>query len=365
MDASSRYGFINAKLRARIGLMRESHLLQDMEKTSNLVDAVSCMRDTGFAKVAKVYDETGDLQEMEYVLLTGEIGSYQEVAAALDAKPAAFVMQLLGKIEEDNLKNAIRLWFSSIVRLHSIRYRSEYLCKMKIVNDINWNALINATDWKGVVASVKGTFYEPILSSFTQDKIHQFGLFDVETAIDEGWYARLMASLDLLPREDQEVARKIFLSDFDLKNLLNLIRFGWYYRMDAKRLRTTIFPWGRLYGSKEVDAYIASPVDSRDPGMMVKRFYPQLSDEIQKVVGESKEGLHSEEAMARETLRLERYLQNVRSKEYHQLLSMNPFTIAVPLAYFYLYRDMDASIRAILNGKYYGYCDEDIRGVLG
>jgi V/A-type H+-transporting ATPase subunit C len=365
MDAVSRYGFINAKLRARIGLMRQSRLTDDMLKASSLVDAVALLRETGYAAVAKAYDETGDLQAMEFVLLEGEIASYQEVERYLDDKPAKFVKELLGKIEEDNLKNAIRLWYSSVVRMHSIRYRSEYLYRNQIVNDINWAGVVNATDWKGVVEGVKGTPYEKVLSTFTQEMIQKNGLFDLETAIDKDWYADLMESVKLLSTSDQEVARKIFYADFDLKNLLNLIRFGWYHELEKDRLASTLFPWGSLYGSKEVAAYLAAPKDNRDPMPIVKRFYPNLVPEIQDIIGKNKDGEHSEQLMAQETLRLEQYLQTERGDAYHRILSQDPFSIGIALSYFFLYRSVDSLIRAILNGKYYGYTDQQIRGEVG
>jgi hypothetical protein len=113
-------------------------------------------------------------------------------------------------------------------------------------------------------------------------------LFDLETAIDKDWYADLMESVKLLSASDQEVARKIFYADFDLKNLLNLIRFGWYHELEKDRLASTLFPWGSLYGSKEVAAYLAAPKDNRDPMPIVKRFYPNLVPEIQDIIGKNR-----------------------------------------------------------------------------
>ena len=334
-------------------------------KADSIVDAVSLLRETGFAPVAKAYDQTGDLQEMEFVLLKGEIAMYQEVAKYLEGQPSQFVLQLLGKIEEDNLKNGIRLWYSSIVRMHSIRYRSEYLCKDKIVNDINWAALINATNWDGVVNSVRNTFYYEVLSKYTQDMIHEQGLFDMEVALDKVWYTQLMESCQLLSPTDRKVAMDVFLVDFDLKNILNLIRFGWYHKLETKHLESTLFPWGKLYGSQEARTYMDAPAESRDPVIMLKRFYPDLVGEIQQIINESKDGSHSEQLMARETLRLEQYLQARRAKEYHVMLAYDPFTIGVALSYFFLYKGEDSMIRAILNGKYYGYSETYIREVLG
>ena len=206
MNAVDRYEFLNAKLRARIGLMRSSTLIDDMLKAPTLVDAVGCLRESGFAPLAEIYDKTGDLQEMGVALVKGEIAAYQEVARLSDPKLASFILAQLGKDEEDNLKNTIRLWYSGVVRMHSIRYRSAYLYKDKIVQDINWTAMINATDWSGVVEAAKGTIYEPVLCSYTQEDLQQHGLFDLEIALDKAWYAEMMRSVS---EENAEENRKV------------------------------------------------------------------------------------------------------------------------------------------------------------
>lgn len=365
MNAVDRYEFLNAKLRARIGLMRSSTLIDDMLKAPTLVDAVGCLRESGFTPLAEIYDKTGDLQEMGVALVKGEIAAYQEVARLSDPKLASFILAQLGKDEEDNLKNTIRLWYSGVVRMHSIRYRSAYLYKDKIVQDINWTAMINATDWSGVVEAAKGTIYEPVLCSYTQEDLQQHGLFDLEIALDKAWYAEMMRSVGLLGKADREIADNLFLHDFDLKNLLRLIRFGRYYHMDAKDLEKVVLPWGRLAASRECRDYIASKAEARDPMPMVKRIFPQVASDVQRIVENYQDPKHTEELLAAETLRLETYLGTERAKEYGALLSKDPFTIGVILAYLYYYRKENMQIRAILNGKYYGYTAEKIREVVG
>ncbi|MPL95555.1 hypothetical protein SDC9_41727 [bioreactor metagenome] len=100
------YGFINAKLRAKIGLMRQDRLSESLLKAASLVEAVGVLRDSRYHDVAQAYDQTGDLQQMELVLLQKEIEMYREVQKYLEGSPSDFVRQLLGKIEVDNLKTA-------------------------------------------------------------------------------------------------------------------------------------------------------------------------------------------------------------------------------------------------------------------
>ena len=227
------YGFINAKLRAKIGLMKQSHIIEDLLKDSSLVEAVSVLRDSQYQRVAEAYDRTGDVQHMEMVLLEIEIEMYREVARFLEGTSAMLVRHLLGKIEMDNLKNGIRLWYSSIIRHRPIRYRSEYLFKQRMVYPIDWTALINATSWESVANAIKDSPYYDIVHSYEETALQQDGLFDLETDLDRLWYMQLMESTKELSAADREAATAIFLVEIDLKNLLVLTRYGWYHAMPS------------------------------------------------------------------------------------------------------------------------------------
>lgn len=363
-DATSLYGFINAKLRARIGLMRQSHSIEDLLKANSMVEAVSVLRDSAYTEVAQAYDRTGDLQQMELVLLHNEIEMYREVAKYLEGKPADFVSMFLGKIEEDNLKNAIRLWYSSIIRHRPMRYRSAYLFKEKILSDIDWIALINATSWKDVCKALVHSPYHVIVNQFSQQQIQETGLFVLENKLDRQWYDQLMASTNRLSSTDREVAQSIFLIDIDLKNLLMMVRFGWYHKMQSDVLGSLLLPWGKVFNSKEVHMYVNASAETRDPFTIIDRFYPGLGSMVHQVAEEKKGSVHPDELVALQNLRIEGYLHQRRQAVYHKTLASDPFTIGVSLAYFFLYKEENSMIKAILNGKYYGYDEDYIRGVL-
>jgi V/A-type H+-transporting ATPase subunit C len=344
--------------------MRESHLIEDLMKANSVVEAVRSLRDGSYKDVAKAYDETGDLQQMELVLLKKEIEMYHGIAKLLQGSSSDFVLNLLGKIEEENLKNAIRLWFSSVIRLHSIRYRSEYLFKERIVSDINWTGLINAVSWEGVISSLGKSSYADVLRRFTQQDLQEQGVFYLESALDREWYRQILINAENLSPVDKRIVQEVFKVEIDLNNILILIRFGWYHKLDREHLENLLLPWGRIYRSSDVKAYLAMPETDRDPVILLRQYYPDLVESIQKVANESKEGAHSDVLLAKANLKIEHYLQQKRGKEYNFILAGDPFTIGIPLAYFFLYSSEDTMIKAILNGKYYGYSEEYIRGVL-
>lgn len=372
-SAAARYGFINAKLRARIGLMLEDHVVNDMIRSGSLVESVQVLRDTQYAPVAEAYDKTGDLQQMELVLLEGEIAMYEEVAKYLDGAPAKFVKVLLEKIEIDNLKNAIRLWYSNIIIHHSISYRSAYIFQSVIVHPIDWMGIVNAVDWNDVVASVKDTPYQPILKEYTFESISGDGLFEMEMALDRLWYSRLSEEAKHLNRRDRRTVEAVYGVDMDLKNVLILVRFGWYHKLSSDRLRKLLIPGGTIAKGKVLETFLAMDPAERNPSLLLKRKYADLARETDEIASQqqplsdstdSKVIERKNEIIAAQTLRIEQYLGRIRKKEFVEILSGYPFTIGVVLAYFFLYKHEDQMIRAAISGKYYGWSEDQIREVM-
>jgi len=361
-DPVSVYGFINAKLRAKIGLMRQSRIIEDLLKAASLVEAVAVLRDSPYHALAEAYDQTGDLQQMEFVLLEMEVAMYREVASYLEGKSATFVRHLLGKIEVDNLKNSIRLWYSSIVRGRPIRYRSGYLYKNPILNPIDWTALVNATSWDAVLKSLHQSPYETVLSQYSEQDLQTKGLFALESKLDILWYEQMLKALETLSRQDREVATTIFSVEVDLKNLLTLVRYGWYHQMEGEALRPLLLPWGKVATSKETERYIQTSVDDRNPVALINRFAGGLEEDQQLA---QRGSIHIEETSVLENLKIEDYLEKKRHALYHKMLSSDPFTIALALSYFFLNKEETSMIKTILNGKYYGYDETYIRGVIG
>ena len=356
----SHYGFINAKLRAKIGLMRERQIIDKLFKSESLVDAVAVLRDSPYHEVAQAYDQTGDLQQMELVLLGSEISMYHEVSKNLEGTSAQLVEHLLEKIEIDNLKNSLRLWYSSIIRQRPIRYRSEYLYKQQILHPVDWVALVNATSFESLCLSLKNTPYEVTVRSHGLQELEQEGLFVLENELDKLWYIRLMECVKALRKTDQDIASKVFLFEIDLKNILTLVRYGLYHQMESERIQTLLLNFGTVYQSKVTKAYLKQKVQERDPQRFFDTFLPNFQ-EIATIQGKS---VHTEDLKVIQTLKIEGYLDVQRKAVYKKMLTADPFSIALPLAYFFLFTEETAMIKAILNGKYYGYDELYIRGIL-
>ena len=83
MSRVSDYAYINARLRARIGIMRSSAIIDEMIKAPNLVEAVAKLDGTRHQHIAEVYRSTGDLEAAELSLIEEQVQSCRAIVQYL------------------------------------------------------------------------------------------------------------------------------------------------------------------------------------------------------------------------------------------------------------------------------------------
>ena len=155
------------------------------------------------------------------------------------------------------------------------------------------------------------------------------------------------------------MAEKVYTVDADLKNILNLIRYGFYHHCDSARLSRVFIARGSLYSilEKKVSKGELTFADARE---IIKRRYPEVNEQLGQMEARG-ELSTSHGELAYGTLAIENYLAKRRRKEFTSILSGDPFTIGTILSYIYLCRSEDNTIKAILSAKYYGWSEDQIR----
>jgi V/A-type H+-transporting ATPase subunit C len=352
------YGFINAKLRAKIGDIRNPQLQEDLLKAGSLVEAIGILKEHGYENAAQVYDKTGDLQLVELSLLNDEITDLMRVSKFLDGEPKNLVKILLTRIEVENVKNAIRLWYSSAIHHRPISYRSAYLVKYKIVNDINYTSIINAVTFDNIIEAVGNSWYENVLRKFSLEEIESNGLFELESALDKKVIDLLYQASNALKKDDKNIAIKLFKMEVDLKNIIMLVRYGWFHQLESERLSSILYPYSRVYKDDITKVYINSNPKNRSVESLLKEKYQDLSNLVNDSFTDNKL------KMINQVRALERFLFTKKGKLFENCLGGKPFTIATPLAYFYLREQQYSVICGILGGKYYGVDSKEIEGLI-
>ena len=364
MSRVSDYAYINARLRARIGIMRSSDIIENMIKAPTLVEAVAKLDGTRHQHIADVYRSTGDLEAAELSLIEEQVASYREVVPFLPSESSFFMTVLLEKLEMENLKTAIRLWYSASIMHHSISDRAKYVCRTLIVHPIDYDRIMNAQSYPELLRAFVGTPYHEVFGRFSLDSLTENGLFPLEIALDHLWFSHLAAALTHLSGQDRRIAEEIYSVDVDLKNILMITRYSYSYHLDAEHLASVIIPMG--YIAKEIERRKAALSD--DPVAVIREIiafrYPQIIEEIAHIRRTS-DDLTTVEENNREIVRIEEYLGERRKKEYNRILTGDPFTIGVVLSYFFICSSEESVIRAVLSGKYYRWSEDKIRERLG
>ncbi len=360
MSRVSDYGYANAKLRARIGSIRDSRIIDDMIKAPNLVEAIGSLKNSRHSHLVDVYSQTGDLQQVELALFAEEITAYREVAGMVPSGISVFVKTLLEKLEIENLKNALRMWYSEVIRHHSIRFRAGYLYDDEIVWPLNWSGIINAPDYSGVLSAVKDTPYFSVLSSYSQSDIASKGMFGLEISLDHLYFDSLFRAISSLSEKDREIASSVYLVDMDLKNILLFIRYGYYHDVGREELGHIVIPHGMVY-QESIRHHL---LDSSDPVAVLRSIiggkYSDVAEEIDRVRRMS-DDITTRKENADSILHIERFLGEFRKREYSKILSGDPLSIGVILAYFFLAGNEDSMIRAVLSAKLYKWSEDKIR----
>jgi len=352
------YGFINAKLRGKIGKIRNPRLQDDLLKAGSLVEAIGVLKEYGYDHAAEVYDKTGDMQLVELSLLNDEIEDLKGVQKYLKGYPKELIICLLTRIEAENLKNSIRLWYSSAIHKRPISYRSSYIIKSKIVNDINYSKIINAITFDNIKEGVKQTFYEKVLQPFTLENIERDGLFWLEVAIDSAVVDYIYNTTIKLKKDDYKIAMKLFEMEIDLKNIIILIRYGWYHQEESGNLNKILYPYSKVYKDSATKTYINTTPKNRNIDTLLKGKYSNLSSFVNESIADNKI------RRINKIRDLEKYLYKQKGKLFENCLGGKPFTIGTALAYFFLREQQYSLICGILGSKYYGADTEDIKGLM-
>jgi V/A-type H+-transporting ATPase subunit C len=355
LGAVQKYGFINAKLRARISKILPESLSAEMSRAKSLSEAVELLRNTDFSAVENVFGQTGDIKSAELELARKEVRLYLELESLTKDEVRSIVFALAERFEVDNLKHALRLWFDSRVRGRSIDAAVGYLLRDRVHRDLALDRIVNAGSLEAAAEALSGTPYGELVARQAAEVARVQSLFPLEIALDHYFYRQLLAAVDGLGTRDREIARRMIGAEIDLANINWLIRFKGFYKLDPERALACAIPEGIWLSPQAVAEAYAMDNPSAVLGELVRRRYPGLASLLTP--------REATESYARLVL-IERILAEILMLEVRHLLSGYPFTIGILLAYFVLKSAEIRRIKTVLNAKFYNWPEERIMAAL-
>ncbi len=347
----SEYGYINAKLRSKISLILTNEFCDNLIQSADIESAVKFISENGFSNISEVWHRTADIQNVEFELLKKHIDNYRTVLKNTNGELKSFVKLLLVKPEIDNIKTALRLWYGSQVQKRSVGYRSAYLYKEKIYENIDWTALINAVSWQDVTEVFKNTLYDKVFSK-DNDSIKETGPFDLELKLDKLYYSLIREKTPTLNSRDRSIIKQIFSAEIDLQNISWIIRYRHFYKLDINTLSKIIIPGGHGLNLDKI-------ISGKDPGNSDGGFSP--IDIMQKEYPElASINISDKHNFSSQAVIFEKLLDEIRKRKFSSILSGYPFTIGIILVYFFMSEREMNFISSVLNGKNYNYTPEKI-----
>lgn len=352
--ALSKYAFINANIRARISKLIGDEEFRQMAKMHSVEEVLSALRGSPYAYCEEVYTQTGDIKLCERELLKIEIQIYNDIAKRVRGATQDLICALLTRYEIDNLKNALRLFFDRKLRKRSVEHAVHYILYEKIVSDIPYDAIVNAEQVNEIHSALASTPYRALIKDYL-GRIEQEGsLFYLEMALDRYFYDNLFTYIHKLSVQDRDNAIRLVGIEIDLHNITVIIRLKTFQKLSFEQISSHLIPRGFALSNQE----IASMYTTSHVVPLVKKIvhthYPGLTTLFSEPVTDT----------ASHLLLIERLLQQIMHHEVQRILSGNPFTIGILLAYFVLKRNENRKLQTILNAKYYKMPREQIEGIV-
>ncbi len=352
--AVSRYAYINAKLRTRLSRILSDSFTDSLIYASDISEAVQTVAENGYSGVAEVWQNTADIQLVEFELFKKLINEYIVILRNTEEEVKDFCSVLLFKPEIENLKNTVRLWYGSRIKGRPIDYRSGYIYKEKIHEDIDWISIINAETFAEIKEILARTAYSSIFSDKKEDISGKSGLFEFETALDRFYYTSLIDAADKLSGRDAEIVRNITSTEVDLQNISWLVRYTHFYKLQTDDLRNILLPGGHDLNSDLINNFIKGDSDKLNPAELLSRSYPELSR-----INISENRNFSSQAML-----FEKLLSETRKRYFTSILAGYPFTIGTVLVFLFMVEREVKFISSVLSGKYYKLKDDKFREFL-
>ncbi len=336
----SKYGFINAKIRSKIGNIFTENDLLNFKKDFKYQEVVNILIEKNYIN-ENIISIDNSIENIEYSLFTNLIENLKTILSYIHHKTLKeFTSFILQKHEITNLKNTIRLWYTKDYSL------IDYIYKKTIIYPINHEAIFGSDTIDEAISHLENTPYKKILLNYIDEFKKDNSLFLFETALDKYYYEQLFTKLNLLNSRDKKIIKKFFGFEIDIKNFLLMIRFKNYYNLDMPTFIKNLIPAG--YKTDQTlfeNIYLKDDVTSD-----LFNIFSGLPDYISKDISQK---LSTEVNLKNKMLIINDILNEFMILEIRNTLSNYPFTIGIIIVYFLLKELEINSLNSIINLKYY------------
>ena len=352
MTRVATYGFVNAKLRARISMMLPREWMLQMADAHSLMEAVARLNGTPYESASVTYQKTGDLKLVEAELLRLERDDVLGVQRFLAGAPAGLAEALFRRYEIETLKNALRVWFARTIAGRSSDDVVAYLNHETTQNSFSVDAIVNAPDMDSLLLALSDTPCGAVAAAELPEVAERESLFPLELALDRWHHAELRVAIEGLDAQDSAVAKRLLGIHIDLLNLLWVVRVKEFYQLPEQEVLGSLLSGGTAFNERTIESIYRSdtPLESI-VGVLSDRYAG-----ADTLAGES-DDIHRLALLAA-------MLQEVLMHEIHRVMGGYPFNVGIVVAYVLLRQNEVRMITTVLNARHYGITPDAVGSML-
>jgi len=336
----SKYGFLNAKIRAKIGNVISDNTFEDLKNNKNYKELINFLIGKRYLSQDSDYTE---VEKAEFQLFAYLVSEYRTIYISTNDKNLKKVMfKLMERLEIENFKNLFRIW----VKKGDSKSLENSVYKNGICYNLDFDKMLDSEDADIFIENLKETPYY----DYIKDDIEEFrsskSLFKIEISLDRNYYRDLFNSLNLLTKQDREIVKKFIGFEIDVENLLILLRNKNYYKLKSEDALKNIIGEGWNLSYKFLSNFYSGE------GLNVD-FFKIFSSAPRYITEEITKKLNQELHLKNKMMLIEDMLQQVILTESKNRLSGFPFTIGIVIVFLLLKRMEVNRIQSLLNLKYY------------
>ncbi len=329
MTSISKYGQINAKIRAMRSNLLEKKNFQKLIAASNIEEFILYITNTRFVEF--IDDKDPDPVSLEYSITLENVHQWKHLRKDCTHELVQTINYFIEEYELRKLKHILRLWyrnkrFDTPLLNEKIRY--EYS-----VTDIRESDNIHL-----LIDKLKHTPYYSILSNNLSQFEQMNSVFPFEISLDKDYYKRLWNLTDLFEKKDREISRKMLGIEIDLLNLELTARFKDFYNVPTSSLAE--------YLITKVDDDEESFIQSIDKASSAKQI-------LQEIIGKNKVKQLGDLDYKNKIAFFEKALYTVLLSEAKKAFTGFPFTISILWGYRVLLKFEARNLFSIIQSKVY------------
>ncbi|MBN2049006.1 MAG: V-type ATPase subunit [Spirochaetales bacterium] len=333
----SRFAFLNAKLRTRIGVMLPDNLFLSIRRSGSLAAGLSLLAGTPYSRL------TGDLETVEGELLAEEIRDLSGIIKGLTGPVEQYASSLMERYIIELLKRALRAVFSRQV-LHvdppviPIEPAADLFPRLPL------RKIAEAGNLDEAEELLAGRIYGGVVKEEKDTVLNTGSLFPLENSLDILFYRLVLKALELLSDRDREIAGRMTGLEIDIHNLSRIYRFTESLSLPTEKALTFLIPGGY----KVQTAGLKKTLSSGRPRDRLTEYAASLFPGFDTLLSGK-----TSETFGRLAL-FDSILETLLDREIRKVLLGNPFTVGILPAYTILKRREIRNLVSALNSAAYG-----------